>query len=169
MASSSFKQINTSSNGNSAPSYLPNKPPFLPSKPAGYLASNPAPPKIDTVKVKAENMSAAERLKAELRGELPAQEEEDKPEAKVEETMPVDESRGVKRKADEADVPPSRSDADADSILDQPAQDAEQEEDDDEVEEGPSILVNSEAKVPFVPKPLNVLGDNMVEQEDTVK
>lgn len=180
MSTSSYVQVNSSTNSALATSsVLPNKPSFLPPRPAGFLsATTVETPSIDRAKVQADNMSAAERLKAELRGEVfgaPAASEtpaeEPAADTSITSDAASDVSRGVKRKADEAEVPATRALAEEDEpILEKPAQDAEGEEDDEDDDdvEGPSVLIGAEIK-PAVPKPLNLLGDNMVEQEDTVK
>ena len=84
--------------------------------------------------------------------------------ATTEETTDTTSPRGIKRKADEADVPATRTDAEA---TDPPL--VIEEEDDassSDIEEGISVL---NATVTQTPAPLKMLGDNMVEQEDTVK
>jgi hypothetical protein len=80
--------------------------------------------------------------------------------------------RGVKRTADEAEIPKTRSEAangDAVEQVYQVEEDAEgdlpveKDEDMDEEDEGVGDVG------PTNPPPLKMLGDNMVEQEDTVK
>ncbi|KAK4052566.1 5'-3' exoribonuclease 2 [Microbotryomycetes sp. JL221] len=161
-----------------------------------------ASPPVNLAKEK--NLSAAEMLKQELKKEQDKGSEvevEDVVEAVVEtETKPVEEKlqetvdaamtesavaaassspRGIKRKADEAEVDDkSEPTVEGEDVLDEEDQDDNDDEDDDDDEvaaflteavKGPEeVPVTMEGDASKLP-PLKQLGNNMVEQEDTVK
>lgn len=156
----------------------------------------PAASSVDTVATRQANLSAAEKLKREMSGAAEDEDSETKPDATQNDTNtdeqsqanPTDDSagpdatqteespdsRGKKRKATEADVPDGPEDTSAVEQQDvsQTAVDDEQDQ-----EEGPSVLLGTEASDSTtvkglggqVPAPLKMLGDNVVEQEDSVR
>ena len=176
---------------NSAMSSRPSTP--LPSQQDAFKPGDNKP--MDKAAVRAANLSAAELLRQEIgQSTSPAAKSDQSTEAisatvtasaldgipglngstddsipgfgiaTTEETTDTTSPRGIKRKADEADVPATRTDAEA---TDPPL--VIEEEDDassSDIEEGISVL---NATVTQTPAPLKMLGDNMVEQEDTVK
>lgn len=156
---------------------------------------------VDTSATRKANLSAAEKLKAELmggggddNGEADGEAEASTAEVAAEGNSteaPVDggqdekdqasdnddssPSRGKKRKASDADadVPEGPEEAAAVEQADISQLAAAEEEDEDEPEEGPSVLLGQDVTVKGlgakVPAPLKMLGDNVVEQEDTVR
>lgn len=144
--------------------------------------SKPAPPKssVDTAATRTANLSAAEKLKREMMGdggddEVEAKEAEQPAnateEVAPEQASPSSSARGTKRKANDADVPESPDDANA---VEQNEVEPTDGDGSSDAEEGPSVLGGLEAdKVPGLggkkPAPLKMLGDNVVEQDDSVK
>lgn len=143
---------------------------------------------VDTSATRKANMSAAEKLKAELMGGGGGDDDEEEDStSKGEEAAAADATaaqvdtsatqdgdspnRGKKRKASdpEADVPEGPEDEAAVEQADVSQIDDEDSDD----EEGASVLLGQEGTVKGlgakVPAPLKMLGDNVVEQEDTVR
>jgi hypothetical protein len=78
--------------------------------------------------------------------------------------------RGIKRTADEADIPKTRHEADNGEGVQETYEieeegDAEEDEEDEDEQEKNLGIAGS----PMKPAPLKLLGNNMVEQEDTVR
>ena len=82
-----------------------------------------------------------------------------------------DSAHGIKRTADEAEIPKSRQEADNNGEVVQETYEVEDEgdPDDDEDDEEEEDKVLSAVGLPMKPAPLKLLGNNVVEQEDTVK
>ena len=74
--------------------------------------------------------------------------------------------RGKKRSANEADIPATRSQAELEALREENGDHEDEKKSVSSVEEEAD---SAGASKPFVPKPLKLLGGNMVEQEDTVK
>lgn len=78
-------------------------------------------------------------------------------------------SKGKKRTADEAGIPASRTQAEIAEIKEEEGSSSSSDEDDaEEDDDGAADVTTLSVSMP-VPKPLKMLGGNMVEQEDTVQ
>lgn len=167
----------------------------LPTKPSDTTITQAK--EMNKAEVRDANMSAAERLKAELMGESLAEAEDDtdadafleevtkeleedkakKPNGiSKEDSIPgfgmynetpliTEESpRGTKRKAEEPIEDSKAIDAEIDNLLDEDSKDSSDSDDETAIA---AIPVKELAKA--TPAPLKMMGNNMVEQEDSVK